>query len=519
MKIDLPDMFVQKMKLLLGEEYEQFIASYNEHRYYGLRLNELKIKVSEWGSLPEDTQTYQAQIPWCESAYYYNEDIRPGKHPYYHAGLYYIQEPSAMVPVELLDVQPGHRVLDLCAAPGGKSTQIASKLQQQGTLVSNDIATERLKPLIKNLELAGVRNAVVLNEHPANIAKRFIGWFDRILVDAPCSGEGMFRKQPAMIEEWNSYSVERCSNMQREILEELALMLAPGGRMVYSTCTFSPEENEEQIAQFIAQHPEFSIVPIEPKYGWTSGKPQWVSAETKAMLDEEQLQSIAGTIRLWPHHMKGEGHFVAVLRKQGEPYIPPQQADQELSELRIAWPEPFHNNEHNRYQSKPKAKQAVQKQQSKKPKTTEINLQMLWQQFQQDNVLLTGYEPMRAVLIGDRVFVQPYELPNLDGLKVARAGWMIGEIKNNKFLPYHPLAMGIRPEEATRVLSLSPDSELLLRYLRGETIFVKEEQLQINGELKCNGFVLVCVNRFPVGFGKYMDGMIKNELPAGWRMM
>lgn len=216
---------------------------------------------------------------------------------------------------------------------------------------------------------------------------------------------------------------------------------------------------------------------------------------------------------------EGEGHFVAVLRKQGEPYIPPQQADQELSELRIAWPEPFHNNEHNRYQSKPKAKQAVQKQQSKNSKTTEINLQMLWQQFQQDNVLLTGYEPMRAVLIGDRVFVQPYELPNLDGLKVARAGWMIGEIKNNKFLPYHPLAMGIRPEEATRVLSLSPDSELLLRYLRGETIFVKEEQLQINGELKCNGFVLVCVNRFPVGFGKYMDGMIKNELPAGWRMM
>jgi len=519
MKIELPDMFVQKMKLLLREEYERFIASYDEERLYGLRINELKIKASEWITYPEDKQTYKGQIPWCANAFYYSDDIRPAKHPHYHAGLYYIQEPSAMVPVELLNVQPGHRVLDLCAAPGGKSTQIASKLQNQGTLVSNDIASERIKPLVKNIELAGVRNAVVLNEHPANIAKRFTGWFDRILVDAPCSGEGMFRKNPAMIEEWESYSVERCSSMQREILDELAVMLAPGGRMVYSTCTFSPEENEEQIARYIAEHPEFSVVQIEPQEGWSSGQPQWVSPETKALLSEEQLHSIAGTIRLWPHRMKGEGHFVAVLVKQGEPYIPPQQAAQASSELRIAWPTSEQKQEKAGNKAKNKGKQLGTKQQLKGNKSAETDLQTQWQLFQQENVQLTGHEQMRAVRIGDRVFLQPYELPSLEGLKVARAGWMIGEIKHNKFLPYHPLAMAIRPEEAARVLSLSSDDEQLLRYLRGETIFVEKERLQLNSPIKCNGFVLVCVDRFPVGFGKYMDGMIKNELPAGWRMM
>jgi len=518
MKIELPDMFVKKMKLLLGEEYERFIASYDEDRYYGLRINELKIKASEWISHPEDMQTYKGQIPWCANAFYYSDDIRPAKHPHYHAGLYYIQEPSAMVPVELLDVQPGHRVLDLCAAPGGKSTQIASKLRDQGTLVSNDIASERMKPLVKNIELAGVRNAVVLNEHPANIAKHFTGWFDRILVDAPCSGEGMFRKSPAMIEDWESYSVERCTAMQSEILDELAVMLAPGGRMVYSTCTFSPEENEEQIARYIAEHPEFSVVQIEPQDGWTNGGPQRVSSETKALLSEEQLKSISGTIRLWPHRMKGEGHFVAVLVKNGDPYVPPIQAAYASTELRIAWPKPVQKREQIGYKAKSKDKQTGSKH-SKGTKASEIDVQSLWQQFQQENVQLTGYEQMRAVLIGDRVFLQPYELPSLEGLKVARAGWMIGEIKYNKFSPYHPLAMAIRPEEAARVLSLAPDDERLLRYLRGETIFVEEEQLRFNSPIKCNGYVLICVDRFPVGFGKYMDGMIKNELPAGWRMM
>lgn len=526
MKLELPDMFVNKMKLLLGEEYERFLASYDEERFYGLRINELKIKASEWTSHSEAIQTYERQIPWCTNAFYYSDDVRPAKHPHYHAGLYYIQEPSAMVPVELLDIQPGHRVLDLCAAPGGKSTQIASKLQGQGTLVSNDIASERIKPLVKNIELAGVRNAIVLNDHPANIAKNFTGWFDRILVDAPCSGEGMFRKNPVMIEEWQSYSVERCSAMQREILDELAVMLAPGGRMVYSTCTFSPEENEEQIARYIAEHPEFSIVQIEPREGWTSGQAQWVSAETKALLSEEQLQSINGTIRIWPHRSKGEGHFVAVLVKNGPPYIPPPQAAETSAELRIAWPEPVPalapKKEQLRFNAETKGQQKGNKQYSKgttAAKTSEIDLQSLWRMFQQENVQLTGHEQMRAVLIGDRVFLQPYELPSLAGLKVARAGWMIGEIKHNKFLPYHPLAMAIRPEEAARVLSFPANDEQLLRYLKGETIFVRQEQLQYNGSTKCNGFVLVCVDRFPVGFGKYMDGMIKNELPAGWRMM
>lgn len=516
MKLNLPKLFVDKMKLLLGEEYERFLASYNEERFYGLRINELKINAATWLE-QTDMKPYLQQIPWCANAFYYTDDVRPAKHPHYHAGLYYIQEPSAMVPVELLDVKPGHRVLDLCAAPGGKSTQIASKLQGEGILITNDIATERTKPLAKNIELAGVRNAVVLNEHPANIAQKFGDWFDRILIDAPCSGEGMFRKSPSMVEEWESYSVERCSTMQREILDEVAQMLAPGGRMVYSTCTFSPEENEEQIARFIARHPDFSVVPIEPRWGWASGNPQWVSSEAGAELSKEQLLSIARTVRLWPHRTKGEGHFVAVLMRQGQPSDRPQSV--EPTQLSIDW-SGITMQDHKTYDKvKGKAKPKGKPVKVKGAKVEELDCESIWQQFQLENVQLTGNGQLRAVMFGSRVYLQPEELPSLEGLKVIRAGWLIGEMKRNKFAPFHPLAMALRPREAARVLSLSADDEQLLRYLRGETIFVEEQQLQFNASVKKNGYVLICVDQFPVGFGKYLDGMIKNELPAGWRMM
>lgn len=514
MKIQLPERFVQKMKQLLNEEFDSFLSSYDDERVYGLRVNELKIKTSDWLE-QTDMRDHLQPIPWCPTGFYYTEQDRPGKHPHYHGGLYYIQEPSAMVPVELLDVLPGHRVLDLCAAPGGKSTQIASRLQGHGVLVSNDIATERTKPLVKNIELSGVRNAVVLNEHPANIAKVFTGWFDRILIDAPCSGEGMFRKNSAMMDEWEAYSVERCSKMQREILDEIASMLVPGGRMVYSTCTFSPEENEEQIARFLARHPEFSVVSIEPQWGWGSGQPAWISEQTKAELDEQQWQSIAGTIRIWPHRSKGEGHFVAVLMRDGEPYAPPASWD-ESSATRIAWPPAVQAS------TKPERTQAKDKrgkQQAKAGRSSEPDLQQIWEGFTADQVRLSGGEQLRAVLYGSRVYLQPYEIPSLQGLKVVRAGWLIGEIKHHKFAPSHPFAMALKPHEALRTISYSSADEQLHRYLKGETIFVDEQLLQIKAGVKKNGYVLICIDQYPVGFGKYIDGMIKNELPAGWRLI
>lgn len=510
MKIQLPEPFVQKMKQLLDDEFDRFIASYDDERVYGLRVNELKIKAAEWQQQTEMREHLQP-IPWCPTAFYYTEEDRPGKHPHYHAGLYYIQEPSAMVPVELLDVQPGHRVLDLCAAPGGKSTQIASKLQGHGVLVSNDIAAERAKALVKNIELAGVRNAVVLNEHPANIAKAFSGWFDRILIDAPCSGEGMFRKNPAMVEEWQAYSVERCSSMQREILEEIAPMLAPGGRLVYSTCTFSPEENEEQIARFLARHPDFSVVAIQPQWGWGSGQPSWISKETKEQLSMQQWQSLAGTIRIWPHRSKGEGHFVAVLMRAGDAYMPPQSWE-ERRKMRISWPSAIK-------QERVSAKAKRSKGAAKGIKPLELDLQTVWESFSDENVELTSGEQVRAILFGSRVYLQPFELPSLEGLKVVRAGWLIGELKHHKFVPFHPLAMGLKPDEAARTISFASTDELLLRYLKGETIFVDDALIQRKAGVKKNGYVLICVDQYPVGFGKYLDGMIKNELPAGWRLI
>lgn len=312
---NLPRKFTDKMEKLLGDEYDKFMSSYAAPRVYGLRINRLKLDVEHWKELSPISKGARP-IPWAPDGVYYQEGERPGKHPHYHAGLYYIQEPSAMAPVELLDVQPGHRVLDLCAAPGGKSTQIAARLQGSGVLVTNDNARERTKALAKNIELAGVRNAVVLNEEPAAIAAIFPEWFDRILVDAPCSGEGMFRKDEAMIAEWEKHSVEQCSVMQRDILREAASMLAPGGRIVYSTCTFSPEEDEQQIAIFLAEHSDFYIETVPQQYGWRAGRADM--ARKAVQLDEERLQTIQGTVRLWPHLIEGEGHYAAVLVRNGE---------------------------------------------------------------------------------------------------------------------------------------------------------------------------------------------------------
>ncbi len=282
MGIELPVLFRDKMKERLGGEFEAFMASYDAQRWYGLRVNRLKITPVDYLAIANREGRLEP-IPWSEEGFYYDESSRPGKHPHYHAGLYYIQEPSAMVPAELLDVRPGDRVLDLCAAPGGKSTQLAGKLGGEGLLVANDNARERTKALAKNIELAGVRNAVVLNEEPAALAEVFEGFFDRILVDAPCSGEGMFRKDESMIRQWERHSVERCSLMQHDILRHAMRMLAPGGRLVYSTCTFSPEENEEQIASLLLDHPELSVIEVPLHHGWTAGRPDWTAAADSAM--------------------------------------------------------------------------------------------------------------------------------------------------------------------------------------------------------------------------------------------
>lgn len=293
----LPRQFLDRMQRMLGEEYPAFLDGYEKTKAYSLRINRQKGTIEE---LKKKTSFLSKKVPWTENGYYYKEEDRPGKHPFHEAGVYYIQEASAMASAVYLDAQPGERVLDLCAAPGGKSTQIADAMQGKGLLVSNEINPSRAKSLAENIERMGIKNALVVSHEPAFLAQRFPEYFDRILVDAPCSGEGMFRKNEEAVREWSCENVLMCAQRQAEILENAAVMLRPGGRMVYSTCTFSTEENEETISGFLKMHPEFEIEEVEKFSGMVPGMPPLEKA-----------------VRLWPHKLEGEGHFLASLKKEG----------------------------------------------------------------------------------------------------------------------------------------------------------------------------------------------------------
>lgn len=287
----LPEAFLQRMEAQLGSEYPAFLESLERPRAVALRFNPMK---GERPVLP----FVGAPVPWEPEGFYYDPQTRPGLHVYHEAGVYYLQEASAMAPVALLDPKPGERVCDLCAAPGGKTTQIAGRMLGRGFLVCNEINPKRAKILSRNIERMGVANALVTNEHPETLASRFPGFFDRVLVDAPCSGEGMFRKEEAAVTDWSQETVQMCARRQREILDSAARLVRPGGRLVYSTCTFAPEEDEETVAAFLEVHPEFTPEPVEA--------PWFVPGEN-------------ASYRMWPHKLLGEGHFAAVLRKtQGE---------------------------------------------------------------------------------------------------------------------------------------------------------------------------------------------------------
>lgn len=287
----LPEAFLQRMEAQLGSEYPAFLESLERPRAVALRFNPMK---GERPVLP----FVGAPVPWEPEGFYYDPETRPGLHVYHEAGVYYLQEASAMAPVALLDPKPGERVCDLCAAPGGKTTQIAGRMLGQGFLVCNEINPKRAKILSRNIERMGVTNALVTNEHPQTLASRFPGFFDRVLVDAPCSGEGMFRKEEAAVTDWSQETVQMCARRQREILDSAARLVRPGGRLVYSTCTFAPEEDEETVAAFLEAHPEFAPELVEA--------PWFVPGEN-------------ASYRMWPHKLLGEGHFAAVLRKtQGE---------------------------------------------------------------------------------------------------------------------------------------------------------------------------------------------------------
>ena len=454
----LPQEFKERMEHLLGEEYEAFSKSWEGEPAQALRVNTLKIPSEEFLKLAPFSL---CQVPWAEDGFYYGKEDRPGKHPYHEAGLYYMQEPSAMAVGSLADARPGERVLDLCAAPGGKTTHLAASMKGEGLLVSNEIHPVRAKILASNVERMGIRNCVVINERPKSLADRFPAYFDRIVVDAPCSGEGMFRKEEEAIRQWSPENVLMCARRQQEILEDACDMLRPGGTLVYSTCTFSPEENEGSIHTFLEGHPDFSVKGVRQRnedYGkFSQGRPEWVGGGAE----------IADTCRLWPHKLEGEGHYVAVLEKAGE-----TAPEEKKTATRV------------RMQS------------------VDRDLWRLYKEFERE--FLRCELPGVPVLFGDQLYLLPETFP-LKGLKVLRPGLHLGTIKKNRFEPAHALALALKPLEAAACCSMGvPEAE---EYLKG-AIF--------EGEGK-KGWQLMLVDGYSIGWGKQAGGLVKNHYPKGLR--
>jgi NOL1/NOP2/sun family putative RNA methylase len=485
--MNLPEDFKQKMQDMLGEDWERFLEGYEQNRFQAFRLNPLKKGFTEElaESLRKRFGAVEA-VPWEKNGYYYSEETRPGKHAYHEAGLYYIQEPSAMSAAALLSPQPGMRVLDLCAAPGGKTTQLAASLRQTGLLVANEIHPARCKILSQNVERMGIANAIVTNEDSGKLAEHFPAFFHAILVDAPCSGEGMFRKNPEAMEEWSAEQVLVCARRQREILENAAAMLLPGGTLCYSTCTFSREENEENIDWFLEHHPEFSVKDTDAP---------WFEKDSRQK-----------TFRLWPHKLHGEGHFAAVLIKEGT--LPALQADG-ISDR---------NPEIPGRSADRKQKYTAGKQTGAANEPDRMQRKLLEEFLQETLVPETGAWILNGTLtlFGEQLYRLPENTPDLRGIRVLRAGLHIGEFKKNRFEPSHALALFLGKDEVNCSISLQADAAGMIGYLRGESVFLTEEdRLETTGKAK--GWCLLCVDSCSVGWGKLAGNQIKNHYPKGLR--
>lgn len=451
----LPESYEIRMREMLEEDYAAYQESLDIPPYHGIRINTGKISVEDFLRISPFSLK---PVPWCSNGFYYEDTEQPAKHPYYYAGLYYIQEPSAMTPASVLPVAAEDRILDICAAPGGKSTELAARLHGTGLLVSNDISNSRAKALLKNLELFGVPNALVVSEPSNVIADYFPDFFDKILIDAPCSGEGMFRKSASMVKAWENNGVEMFVNLQRSILREMVKCLRPGGSLVYSTCTFSREENEQAMEYLLELAPELELVELPMYPGFDTGHPEWGQTGNPA---------IQRCRRLWPHRIQGEGHFVALLKKRTE-----------TGEHGVNWHHP----------ARVKLPDAV------------------WNFLHE---IHWDWNENRFELQKERLYYLPESMPSVNGLRLLRNGLFLGEIKKNRFEPSQSLAMALRMEDYENAVSLPVSDQRVIRYLKGETI-------EVDGR---NGMVLFGVDGFPLGWGKLTDGVLKNKYLAGWRWL
>jgi NOL1/NOP2/sun family putative RNA methylase len=452
---EIPARFLERMQNMLGEEYPVFEAIYTQPATHGLRVNTLKLTPAQFEAISHFPLT---PLPWSPAGFLVTDETRPGKHPYHAAGLYYLQDPHAQAVAEILAPQPGEKVLDLAAAPGGKTTHLASRMQNQGLLVANEIKTKRIGHLVSNLERWGARNVAILNETPERLAEVFGPFFDRVLVDAPCSGEGMFRKDRAAIQGWSEEAILGCAVRQNAILNYAARLVRPGGWLCYSTCTFATEEDEAVVTRFVENHPEFEI----------TAPP----ANVKLLNNH----SPSKTVRLWPHHSSGEGHFIALLQRTGE-----------IKGSRV-----------ERRSRRKRPAPGV-------PRTVQADFDA----WCREN--LTGELPVIPTLIGSRLYAIPEGLPEVSSLRVLRPGWWLGTPKKDRFEPAHALAMGLRVKDVRRTVILPVDSPEVLKYLRCEILPSPGEE----------GWALVAVSdlqkneSFSLGWGKRVQGILKNHYPRG----
>ena len=480
--VKLPEPFVMKMRDILGEEYPLFEQSYEQPRRYGLRVNTAKILPEEFEKI---VPFHLQKISWIPGAYTYREEDNAARHPYYAAGLYYLQEPSAMTPASVLDARPGEKVLDLCAAPGGKATALGAAMKGRGLLVANDISASRVKALLHNIEIFGIGNVLVTNEVPAKMTACFSGFFDKVLVDAPCSGEGMFRKDESTIRAWYPEKSAECAAIQRDLVLRAADMLRPGGRMVYSTCTFAPEENEEVIRYLLEKRPDLKPVPIEKREGFSEG-----------------LNGMSECVRLWPHRTGGEGHFLALLEKDEEADLRGESglllSDREKtgtggrrkkSRKQGRYKEPDHSPDQNQRQL----------------------LEEFFKPFGSQRNPMKDPEGHLQVYQNSVFFISDL-VPPVSGITYVRSGLYLGELKKDRFEPGQALAMWTGRGEWGSSLCLPADDERLMRYLCGESIPLSD----IEGGP--DGWKIVCVDGYPLGWGKKTGTTLKNKYHPGWRM-
>lgn len=440
--IELPDAYLDNMKELLGDEIKDYLDCFGHESIRSLRLNTRKIPVRDFLKFNPFTLT---SIPWTDDGFYYEENDDPTRHPYYYAGLYYIQEASAMLPAQVLPIDKGDKVLDLCAAPGGKTLKIADKLQGTGILFANDISVSRAQVLLKNIENHGVRNCIVMAEDISHL-ERFTEYFDKILVDAPCSGEGMFRKDRKLIRSWLEKGNDDYAPIQKELLHQAIKLLKPGGKLVYSTCTFSRKENEEVIESVLKEYPELHVLLIGIHGSFVPGL----------------TENTGNCVRLYPHKIKGEGHFVALLQKGGN--------TSKTVDLQKKKNDPdFPYLEH----------------------------------FDLD--LSEGHIVNRK----EKYYLEPDASVDLSGLRILRSGLYLGEWNHERFEASYALAKAISSSQYDNVLNLALEDQRVLKYLKGETLDVRDRH--------ANGTVLVCVDDYPLGFGIVSKGILKNKLPAQYR--